>query len=197
AVRARLSRGAGGGGGGGRGGARPGGGGGRGGGQTLLGGKGAPPGGRPPLSKAVLAGKEDEDRVFLRPADWYEEQQINLRLGVRAVGLDADGYALLLEDNERLPYDRLLIVTGAIPRTLDLPGADLPGVHTLRSLDDARTISAGLTAGGPVAVIGAGFIGAEVASVCRARDLTVTVIEPLAVPMARALGDEVGGLFAE
>jgi 3-phenylpropionate/trans-cinnamate dioxygenase ferredoxin reductase component len=152
---------------------------------------------RPPLSKAVLAGKEDEDRVFLRPADWYEEQQIALRLGVRAVGLDADGRALLLDDNARLSYDRLLIATGAIPRTLDVPGADLPGVHTLRSLDNARAISADLTAEGPVVVVGAGFIGAEVASVCRARGLTVTVIEPLAVPMARALGEEVGSLFAK
>jgi 3-phenylpropionate/trans-cinnamate dioxygenase ferredoxin reductase subunit len=163
----------------------------------LVGAEREPPYERPPLSKAVLAGKEDEDRVFLRPADWYEEQQItDLRLGVRAVDLDA-GHALLLDDSERLPYDRLLIATGAVPRTLDIPGADLPGVHTLRSLDDARAISADLTAGGPVVVVGAGFIGAEVASVCRTRGLTVTVIEPLAVPMARALGEEVGNLFAE
>jgi 3-phenylpropionate/trans-cinnamate dioxygenase ferredoxin reductase subunit len=164
---------------------------------SLIGAEREPPYERPPLSKAVLAGKEDEDRVFLRPADWYEEQQIDLRLGIRAVGLDAAGHALLLDDNARLPYDRLLIVTGAVPHMLDIPGADLPGVHTLRSLDDARAISADLTAGGPVVVVGAGFIGAEVASVCRARDLNVTVIEPLAVPMARALGEEVGGLFAE
>jgi 3-phenylpropionate/trans-cinnamate dioxygenase ferredoxin reductase subunit len=163
----------------------------------LVGAEREPPYERPPLSKAVLAGKEDEDRVFLRPAGWYEEQQIDLRLGVRAVGLDADGHALLLEDNERLFYDRLLIVTGAIPRTLDLPGADLPGVHTLRSLDDARAISAALTAGGPVVVVGAGFIGAEVASICRVRGHAVTAIEPLAAPMARALGAEVGSLFAE
>jgi 3-phenylpropionate/trans-cinnamate dioxygenase ferredoxin reductase component len=164
---------------------------------SLIGAEREPPYERPPLSKAVLAGKEDEDRVFLRPADWYEEQQINLRLGVRAVGLDAAGRTLLLDDNVRLPYDRLLIATGAIPRTLDIPGADLPGAHTLRLLEDARAISADLTAGGPVVVVGAGFIGAEVASVCRARGLNVTVIEPLAVPMARALGEEVGGLFAE
>ncbi|HEY7020395.1 MAG TPA: FAD-dependent oxidoreductase [Ktedonobacterales bacterium] len=163
----------------------------------LIGAEREPPYERPPLSKAVLAGKEDEDRVFLRPADWYEEQQIDLRLGVRAVGLDATGHALLLDDNTRLPYDRLLIATGAIPRTLDIPGADLSGVHTLRSLDDARAISADLTAGWPVVVVGAGFIGAEVASVCRARGLDVTVIEPLAVPMARALGEEVGGIFAD
>ncbi len=163
----------------------------------LVGAEREPPYERPPLSKAVLAGKEDESRVFLRPADWYEEQQIVLRLGVRALGLDAAGHALLLDDNARLPYDRLLIATGAVPRTLDIPGAQLPGVHTLRSLDDARAISADMMAGGPVVVIGAGFIGAEVASVCRARGLNVTVIEPLAVPMARALGEEVGNLFAE
>jgi 3-phenylpropionate/trans-cinnamate dioxygenase ferredoxin reductase subunit len=163
----------------------------------LVGAEREPPYERPPLSKTVLAGKEDEDRVFLRPADWYDEQQINLRLGVRAVGLDADGQALLLDDNTRLPYERLLIATGAVPRTLDIPGADLTGVHTLRLLDDARAISADMAAGGPMVVVGAGFIGAEVASVCRARGLTVTVIEPLAVPMARALGAQVGGIFAE
>lgn len=163
----------------------------------LVGAEREPPYERPPLSKAVLAGKEDEDRVFLRPADWYEEQQINLRLGVRAVGLDTAGHALLLDDNARPSYDRLLIATGSIPRTLDIPGADLPGAHTLRSLGDARAISADVTAGGPVVVVGAGFIGAEVASACRARGLAVTVIEPLAVPMARALGEEVGSLFAD
>jgi 3-phenylpropionate/trans-cinnamate dioxygenase ferredoxin reductase subunit len=165
--------------------------------MTLIGAEREPPYERPPLYKAVLAGQEYEDRVFLRPADWYEEQGIALRLGVRAVGLDASGYALLLDDNGRLPYDRLLISTGSIPRTLDIPGADLPGVHSLRSLDDARAISAALTTGGPVVVVGAGFIGAEVASVCRTRGLAVTVIEPLAAPMARALGEEVGGIFAD
>ena len=164
---------------------------------TLIGAEREPPYERPPLSKAVLAGKEDEDRVFLRPADWYEEQQINLRLGVRAIGLDAAGQTLLLDDNERLPYDRLLIATGAVPRPLDIPGAQLSGVHTLRTLDDARAISADLLAGGPVVVVGAGFIGAEVASVCRVRGPTVTMIEPLAAPMARALGEEVGGVFAD
>jgi len=164
---------------------------------TLVGAEREPPYERPPLSKAVLAGKEEEDRVFLRPADWYEEQGIALRLGVRAVALDAAGPALLFDNNGRLPCDRLLIATGSIPRMLDIPGADLPGVHTLRTLDDVRAISADLTAGGQVVVVGAGFIGAEVASVCRARGLAVTVIEPLAAPMARALGEEVAGLFAD
>ncbi len=155
---------------------------------------------RPPLSKAVLVGAEDESRVFLRPADWYEEKRIELRLGVRAVALDAVASAITLDDAgsaERLSYDRLLIATGAAPRTLAIPGADLPGVHTLRTLDDARTLGSLLATGGPVAVVGAGFIGAEVASACRARGLAVTVIEPLAAPMARAFGDEVGGLFAD
>jgi len=164
---------------------------------TLIGAEREPPYERPPLSKSVLAGTEDEDRVFLRPADWYEEQQINLRLGVRTAGLDAAGQAFLLDDNERLPYDRLLIATGSIPRTLDIPGVGLPGVHTLRTLADARAISADLAKDGPVIVVGAGFIGAEVASVCRVRGLAVTVVEPLAAPMARALGEEVGALFAD
>jgi 3-phenylpropionate/trans-cinnamate dioxygenase ferredoxin reductase subunit len=155
---------------------------------------------RPPLSKAVLAGTEDESRVFLRPADWYDDQRIELRLGVRAVGLDAVASAVTLDAAgaaERLPYDRLLLATGATPRTLAIPGADLPGVHSLRTLDDARTIGRALGTGGPVVVVGAGFIGAEVASACRARGVAVTVIEPLAALMARAFGDEIGGLFTD
>jgi 3-phenylpropionate/trans-cinnamate dioxygenase ferredoxin reductase component len=165
----------------------------------LVGAEHEPPYERPPLSKTVLAGKEDEARVFLRPADWYEEQQIELRLGVRATGLDPAAHVVLLDDDRTtpLPYDRLLIATGAVPRRLDTSGAGLPGVHTLRTLDDTRSISASLDEGGPVAVVGAGFIGAEVASACRARGLAVTVIEPLAAPMARALGDGVGSLFAD
>jgi 3-phenylpropionate/trans-cinnamate dioxygenase ferredoxin reductase component len=165
---------------------------------TLVGAERELPYERPPLSKAVLAGQEDESRVFLRPAAWYEEQEIELRLGVRAMGLDAAKHAVLLDDSaERLPYDRLLLAIGAVPRTLDVAGARLSGVHYLRTLEDARVIVADLAAGGPVVVVGAGFIGAEVASSCRARGLAVTVIEPLAAPMARALGVEVGGVFAE
>src|SRR4051794_3775934 len=143
---------------------------------------------RPPLSKAVLAGQEDESRVFLRPVSYYEEQGIELRLGVRATGLDAAAHVVLLDGSAApLPYDRLLIATGASPRTLDIPGAQLPGVHTLRTLDDARAIATELAAGGPVVVVGAGFIGAEVASASRARGLAATVIEQLAAPMARSL----------
>jgi len=165
---------------------------------TLVGAERELPYERPPLSKAVLTGQEDESRVFLRPAAWYGEQGIELRLGARAIGLDAATRAVLLDDSaERLPYDRLLLATGAVPRTLDVAGARLHGVHYLRTLEDARVIAADLAAGGPVVVVGAGFIGAEVASSCRARGLAVTVIEPLAAPMARALGVEVGGVFAE
>jgi 3-phenylpropionate/trans-cinnamate dioxygenase ferredoxin reductase subunit len=165
---------------------------------TLVGAERELPYERPPLSKAVLAGQEDESRVFLRPAAWYEEQGIELRLGVRAIGLDAATRAVLLDDSaEGLLYDRLLLATGAVPRRLDVAGTRLSGIHYLRTLEDARVIAADLAAGGPVAVVGAGFIGAEVASSCRARGLAVTVIEPLAAPMARALGVEVGGVFAE
>jgi 3-phenylpropionate/trans-cinnamate dioxygenase ferredoxin reductase subunit len=172
---------------------------------TLVGAERELPYERPPLSKAVLAGVEDESRVFLRPAAYYEEQRIELRLDVRAIALDPAVRAVLLsadpdsahEAAERLPYDRLLIATGAEPRALDVPGASLPGARYLRSLEDARALEADLAEGGPVVVVGAGFIGAEVASVCRLRGREVTLIEPLAAPMARALGVEVGGVFAE
>jgi 3-phenylpropionate/trans-cinnamate dioxygenase ferredoxin reductase subunit len=152
---------------------------------------------RPPLSKAVLQGKVPDEKVFLRPAEYYAEQDIDLRLGVRAVRLHEHEQTIELSDGSHEPYDKLLIANGVRVRRLAAPGHDLPGVHYLRTLGDARAIREATARAGRVAVIGAGFIGAEVAAVCRAQGIEVTVLEMLPVPLQRALGDDVGRIYAE
>jgi 3-phenylpropionate/trans-cinnamate dioxygenase ferredoxin reductase subunit len=101
---------------------------------------------RPPLSKDVLTGVAAPDRVFLRDAAFYAQHAIQLRLGARAIALDVPGRAVLLADGERIAFDRLLIATGGTPRKLNIPGADLPGVRYLRTLDEALALAADLRA---------------------------------------------------
>lgn len=150
---------------------------------------------RPPLSKEVLAGKWLPERTELRQEDSYAELALDLRLGRRAASLDLDHRHVELDDGERLRFDGLLIATGCTPRVL--PGTPpLAGIHTLRTLDDCLTIRAELERGPRVAVVGAGFIGAEVAATCRQRGLEVTVIEALPVPLGRVLGEDMGQVCA-
>jgi NADPH-dependent 2,4-dienoyl-CoA reductase/sulfur reductase-like enzyme len=150
---------------------------------------------RPPLSKEVLAGAREPDQIALAKPEAFEALELDLRLGVRATGLDLGARTVALEDGECLAFDGLLVATGATPRTL--PGTPaLAGVHTLRTLDDCLALRAELDRGPRVAVVGAGFIGAEVASTCRGRGLDVTLIETLPAPMAATLGTEVGALCA-
>ena len=149
---------------------------------------------RPPLSKELLTGRWDVDRVGLRRQP-YEELALEPRLGTRATALDLPARELALEGGARERFDALVIATGSSPRRLrDQP--ELEGLHLLRTLDDALAIRAALERGPRVLVVGAGFIGAEVAASCRARGLEVTVIEPLPVPLARGLGHEMGRLCA-
>lgn len=150
---------------------------------------------KPPLSKQFLAGTWDEDRIALAPAQ--EDLGIDWRLGHRAASLDVAGRVLTLADGDRLTYDGLLLAVGAGARRL--PGVgELEGVHVLRTLDDAIALRADLDRGpARVAVIGAGFIGAEVAATCRERGLEVTIIEALEVPMVRALGRQLGAVCAD
>lgn len=144
---------------------------------VMLGDEPAPPYQRPPLSKAFLEGTLDETRLFLRPAAFYEMERIELRPGVRVASIDRAGKAAVLESGERIAYDRLLIATGAPPRRIACPGADLAGVHYLRTIADSLALRPVLAAGEPLAVIGAGYIGLEVAAVARKAGLKVTVIE--------------------
>jgi len=151
---------------------------------------------RPPLSKQFLAGTWGLDRVMLRPAEKITALGLDLRLGHRAGGLDVDGHTLELDDGTTLGFDGLVVATGAHPRPL--PGAaPLPGVHTLRTLEDSLDLGrAARVEGVRVVVVGAGFIGSEVAATCRGLGASVTVVEALSQPLARVLGDEMGAACA-
>jgi 3-phenylpropionate/trans-cinnamate dioxygenase ferredoxin reductase component len=152
---------------------------------------------RPPLSKGYLLGSEERDSAFVHPKGWYDEHDVELRLSSRATALDPAAHEVELVDGERLRYDKLLLTTGSIPRRLDVPGAGSDGILYLRELPDADRIRAALTSGGRIVVIGAGWIGLEVASAARHHGCEVTVFEVAALPLQRVLGDEIAEVFAE
>jgi NADPH-dependent 2,4-dienoyl-CoA reductase/sulfur reductase-like enzyme len=150
---------------------------------------------RPPLSKQLLAGEWGPQELALRRTP-YDELDVELRLGVRATALDAAGRLLTLEGDESLPFDGALLATGAAPRTLpNTP--DLDGIFVLRTVDHALDLRARLDARPRVVVIGAGFIGSEVAATCRMRGLEVTVLEALPAPLVRGLGPVLGMVCGE
>ena len=151
---------------------------------------------RPPLSKAVLAGAAAEASIGFREAGWYAEKAIDLRLGVAATGLDPSVRRLRLSDGETLDYEWLLIATGSRPRMLPLLDG-FTNVTTLRNLEDARRLRGALEAGGRLAIVGAGFIGQEVASAARAAGVEATVIEAEEFPLARVLGPALGPWFRD
>ena len=152
---------------------------------------------RPPLSKDYLRGEVGREKVYVHDEGFYAERDIELRLGRTAVSLDTANTLLELDDGERLSYDRLLLATGAEPRRLSVPGAELDGVFYLRSVRDSDALRERLDGGGAVVVVGAGWIGAEVAASARQRGLEVTVIEPASVPLERALGKEIGAIYRD
>ena len=152
---------------------------------------------RPPLSKDYLRGEAGMDKVYVHDAGFYAEHDIELQLERRAVGLDTSSSELALDNDERLRYDRLLLATGAQPRRLAVPGAELDGVLYLRSVEDSDALRERLDRGGAVVVVGAGWIGAEVAASARQRGLDVTVLDPLGVPLERVLGVEVGTVYRD
>jgi NADPH-dependent 2,4-dienoyl-CoA reductase/sulfur reductase-like enzyme/nitrite reductase/ring-hydroxylating ferredoxin subunit len=147
---------------------------------------------RPNLSKDYLAGNAPEECIPLRSPEFYREHGIDLRLGARAAAIDRAGRRVLLDGGGELAYDSLLIATGADPIRLDIPGSDLPHVRCLRSLADSRAIIDASAKARTAVVIGASFIGLEVAASLRARDLEVHVVAPEDIPMARILGPEIG-----
>jgi 3-phenylpropionate/trans-cinnamate dioxygenase ferredoxin reductase subunit len=151
---------------------------------------------RPPLSKDYLRGEMTE-RPYVHDAGFYEAHDIELRLGRTAVSLDPARNEVALDDGERLRYDRLLLATGAEPRHLTIPGAELDGVLYLRTVEDSDALRARLDAGGSVVVVGAGWIGAEVAASARQRGLDVTLVDPMTVPLERVLGPEVGAVYRD
>jgi 3-phenylpropionate/trans-cinnamate dioxygenase ferredoxin reductase subunit len=164
---------------------------------VLIGAESERPYERPPLSKDYLRGEADREKVYVHDAGFYAEQDIEVRLGCVVVSLDPHERQVALDDGERLRYERLLLATGAEPRRLAIPGGDLPGVMYLRSLEESDALRERLDRGGSVVVIGAGWIGAEVAASARQRGLEVTVVEPAAVPLERVLGQEVGAVYRD
>ncbi|MGJ9403920.1 NAD(P)/FAD-dependent oxidoreductase [Arthrobacter sp. KK5.5] len=150
---------------------------------------------KPPLSKAVLKGTADEASIRLLTAEEASEAGITLMLGNRATGVDVAANTLQVEGHGPLRYDNLVISTGASARPS--PWGDGPGLHVLRTLDDARRLRSDLLKGGHLAVIGAGFIGAEAAATARLLGLEVTVVDPLPIPMSRIFNAEIGHWFGE
>lgn len=161
----------------------------------LIGDESRPPYDRPPLSKQILTGAWEPDRATLRTLRDLDRLKADLRLGQRAEALDVPGRQVRLGGGERIGFDALVIATGVAPRRL--PDSDLAGVHVLRTLDDALALRAALLAGPRVVVVGAGFLGTEVAAAARAMGLEVTVVEPEPVPVRRPFGDRVGEFVAD
>lgn len=152
---------------------------------------------RPPLSKDYLRGEAGRDKVYVHDESFYAEKEIELRLGRTAESLDLASSELVLDDGERLRYDRLLLTTGAEPRRLSLPGSELDGIFYLRDVGDSDTLRARLDRRGSAVVVGAGWIGAEVAASARQRGLDVTVVEPASVPLEHVLGPELGTVYRD
>jgi NADPH-dependent 2,4-dienoyl-CoA reductase/sulfur reductase-like enzyme len=161
---------------------------------TLIGDEPHPPYDRPPLSKQILAGTWEPDRITLRTPDELALLDAELRFGRAAAGLDLSARQVVLDGGERIAFDGLVVATGVTPRRL--PGADLAGVHVLRTVDDALALRQALLAGPRVVVVGAGFLGAEVAATARTLGLDVTLAEPQPVPVYRPFGGAIGALVA-
>jgi NADPH-dependent 2,4-dienoyl-CoA reductase/sulfur reductase-like enzyme/nitrite reductase/ring-hydroxylating ferredoxin subunit len=159
---------------------------------TLLGAEGSSPVDRPNLSKDYLAGNAPEEWIPLRPPEFYAEQKIELLQDARVTSLDTRAKIVTLESGATLSYGALLLATGATPIAPALPGSQLPHVRLLRTLADSRAIIERSASAKQAVIVGAGFIGLEVAASLRARNVSVTVVAPDALPLARVLGDELG-----
>ncbi|MFB7945869.1 NAD(P)/FAD-dependent oxidoreductase [Kitasatospora phosalacinea] len=164
---------------------------------TLVGDEAERPYERPPLSKGYLLGKEEKEKVYVHPADWYGQHGVTLRLGTAATAVDPAGHTVTLEGGERLPFSKLLLATGSAPRTLPVPGGDGEFVRTLRRLGDSEQLRAAFRPGARVVIVGAGWIGLEAAAAARTAGAEVTVLEAAELPLLRVLGREVAQVFAD
>jgi NADPH-dependent 2,4-dienoyl-CoA reductase/sulfur reductase-like enzyme/nitrite reductase/ring-hydroxylating ferredoxin subunit len=164
---------------------------------TLVSADSEPPYDRPNCSKDYLAGSAPEDWMPLKPSDFYKEYSIDLQLGSEVTALDTEPRQAVLANGRQIAFDKLLLATGAEPVRLQIPGADQPHVHVLRSLSDSRAIIANATAARHAVVIGASFIGLEVAAALRTRNLDVHVVAPERRPLERILGPEFGDFVRE
>jgi 3-phenylpropionate/trans-cinnamate dioxygenase ferredoxin reductase subunit len=152
---------------------------------------------RPPLSKKYLSAELAADRLLFRHRTFYDEHRVELKLGVRAVACDAQHRSLQLDDGETLSYDRLLLCLGAVSRRLTCPGANLPGVHYLRTLSDVAPIRAACRPGARAVIIGGGYIGLETAATLRKMGCQVTVLEMADRVMNRVVAPSVSHYFAK
>jgi 3-phenylpropionate/trans-cinnamate dioxygenase ferredoxin reductase subunit len=155
---------------------------------------------RPPLSKGYLLGKADKSSLYVHEEHWYAGNQVDLRPGVTAIAIDREARRVTLDNGDAVGYDRLLLTTGAHPRVLQVPGGDLDGVHYLRTTADSEALATALAVPPGeetrVVVVGAGWIGLEVAAAAREKGCAVTVLEPEPTPLHKAIGPELGEVFA-
>ena len=164
---------------------------------TLIGAEHEPPYERPPLSKNYLRGDLPFDKTLVRPSAFYAEHGIETIFGTRATRIDPAARFVELEDHRRVPFDTLLVATGGRNRRVSIPGGDLKGVYSLRTVQDADRIRSEMVAGRRVVVVGMGFIGSEVAASLRQNGLDVVAIDPLKTPLFRVLGEAVGQTLAD
>jgi 3-phenylpropionate/trans-cinnamate dioxygenase ferredoxin reductase component len=152
---------------------------------------------RPPLTKDYLRGESPREKAYVHPEPFYREREIELIRGIAVTALDPASSRVTLDDGREVAYDGLLLTTGAEPRRIPIAGAELSGVHYLRTLADCDVLREQLGGAGSVVVIGAGWIGAEFAASARQRGTAVTIIEPASVPLERVLGPEVGAIYRD
>jgi len=164
---------------------------------TLIGDEKHLPYQRPPLSKAYLKGEIAADRLFIKPREFYGEANCTLHLGRSATAVDRKARQVLLDDGTRIPYTKLVFATGSRVRKLPIPGADLPGCYYLRGIDDVDFLRPRMTPGARLAIVGAGYIGLEVAAVAVKRGLKVSVIEAMPRVLARAASPQISAFFED
>jgi 3-phenylpropionate/trans-cinnamate dioxygenase ferredoxin reductase component len=163
----------------------------------LIGDEPEPPYERPPLTKDYLRGESPREKSYVHPEGYYHEHGIELMSRTAVTAIDPARSRITLGDGAELAFDRLLLTTGAEPRRISIPGADLDGVRYLRTLADCDILRGDLEAGGRAVVVGAGWIGVEFAASARQRRCDVTVIDPASVPLERVLGSELGSFYRD
>jgi 3-phenylpropionate/trans-cinnamate dioxygenase ferredoxin reductase subunit len=163
----------------------------------LIGAENSPPYERPPLSKGYLLGNEELAKAFVHDENWYAEHDVRLMLNVRATAIDPAGHLVTLDGTDSVRYDKLLLTTGSRARGLPIPGTNLDGVCFLRAIEESTNLRSRLVEGAQIVIIGAGWIGLEVAAAARQAGCSVTVVEMDALPLRRVLGDEVAAIYRE
>ncbi|MFF4796552.1 NAD(P)/FAD-dependent oxidoreductase [Streptomyces sp. NPDC001276] len=164
---------------------------------VLFGDEPEPPYERPPLSKGYLMGKQDREAIFVHPSQWYTDHEIDLRLDTTVTTIDRAGHAVTASGGETIAYDKLLLATGASPRPLDVPGADLDGVLYLRRVEDCERIKHTFQHSSRMVFVGGGWIGLEVAAAARDAGVQATILEPSELPLLRLLGPQIAPVFAD